>query len=193
MAQGKRNEARDMFIGAIVASPGEDRAYVGLTQWANNNGVRLAHPQIEVPTSVTPLEGGKMTINLDPKMLGGKDQPADGSGAWMMYGLTRASWATEKFAKEFLQEKAYRHTLREEADALHSVADMARQGVKEGKTKKLSPSLANLIKLDDAGLLEPYIFYARVDRGIAQDYSAYRRAHRDKLQRYWAEFVVRDK
>jgi tetratricopeptide (TPR) repeat protein len=192
-AQGKRDEARDMFIGAIVASPGEDRAYVGLTQWANDNGIRLAHPEIEVPTNVTPLEGGKMTINLDPKMLGGKDQPEDGSGAWMMYGLTRASWATEKFAKEFPQEKAYRHTLREEVDALHSVATMARDQAKGGKAKNLSPSLANLIKLDDAGLLEPYIFFVRVDRGIGQDYEAYRNAHRDKLQRYWTEFVVRDK
>jgi tetratricopeptide (TPR) repeat protein len=190
-AQGKRDEARDMFISAIVASPGEDRAYVGLTQWANNNGIRLAHPEIEVPTNVTPLKDGKMTINLDPRMLGEKGQPDDGSGAWMMYGLTRASWATEKFAKEFPQEKSYRHSLREEAEALHAVAEMAREQAKGGKAKHLSPSLANLVKLDDAGLLEPYIFFTRADRGIGQDYEAYRREHRDKLQRYWAEFVVR--
>jgi tetratricopeptide (TPR) repeat protein len=193
MLAGKKDEARDMFIAAIVASPGEDRAYVGLTQWAQKIGVQLAHPAIEVPTSVTPLKDGKMTINLDPKMLGDKNQPEDGSGAWMMYGLTRAAWATDKFAKEFPAEKAYRHTVREETEALHTVAEMARQQMKDGKIKNLNPSLVNLIKLDDAGLLEPYIFYARPDRDIVKDYISYRRAHRDKLIRYWAEFVVRAK
>jgi tetratricopeptide (TPR) repeat protein len=191
VAQGKRDEARDKFIAAIVASPGERGAYVGLTQWAGKYSVKLEHPEIEVPTSVTPLKDGKMTINLDPKTLGGDGKSDDGTAAWMMYGLTRASWATEKFAKEFPQEKTYRHTLREEAEALHSVAELARQQAKEGKAKKLSPSLANLLKLDEAGLLEPYIFFTRADRGIVQDYDDYRRANRDKLQRYWAEFVVR--
>jgi tetratricopeptide (TPR) repeat protein len=192
LAQGKRAEARDKFIDAVVASPGERGAYVGLTQWADKYGVKLAHPEIEVPTSVTPLQGGKMTINLDPKAFGdGKSD--DGGAAWVMYGLTRASWATDKFAKEFPQEKAYRHTLREEAEALHSVAESARQQAKDGKAKKLSNSLDNLVKLDEAGLLEPYIFFARADRGIVQDYAAYRKANRDKLRRYWAEFVVRGK
>lgn len=190
---GKKDEARDMFIAAIIADPGERNAYVGFTQWGNKFGVRLAHPEIEVPTNVTPLKDGKMTINLDPKTLGGAGQPHDGSGAWMMYGLTRAAWATDKFGKEFPQEKAYRHTVREEAEALHAVAEAARQQLKGGKIKKLSPSLENLVKLDDAGLLEPYVFFVRVDRGIGQDYEAYRREHRDKLQRYWVEFVVRDK
>ncbi|HYX41075.1 MAG TPA: hypothetical protein VE821_05230 [Pyrinomonadaceae bacterium] len=39
-------------------------------------------------------------------------------------------------------------------------------------------------------LLEPYIFFNRADKEIVQDYDAYRRANRDKLHRYWAEFVV---
>lgn len=190
--QGKKDEARDMYVAAIVASPGERNAYVALTQWADKFGVRLAHPEIEVPTNVTPLKDGKMTINLDPKMLGDQ-KSGDATASWMMYGLTRAAWATEKFAKEFPAEKAYRHSLREETEALHAVAEMARQQSKGGKIKSLDPSLANLVKLDDAGLLEPYIFFVRADRGIGQDYEAYRREHRDKLQRYWTEFVVRDK
>lgn len=191
--QGKREEARDAFVAAIIASPGDKRAYVGLTQWADKYGVKLAHPEIKVPTSVTPLKDGKMTINLDPKMLGGDGKPEDGSGAWMMYGLTRASWATDRFAKEFPREKAYRHSLREETEALRAVAEMARGQAKEGKIKKLSPSLDNLLKLDEANLLEPYVFYARADPGVVQDYEAYRQAHPDKLLRYWVQFVVRDK
>jgi tetratricopeptide (TPR) repeat protein len=191
MAQGRHDEARDKFIAGIVASPGDRSAYVGLSQWADGLKVRLAHPEIEVPTSVSEQDG-KTTINLDMSALGG-GKSDDGSLSWIAYGATRSVWAKEKFAKEFPQEKAYRHTLREEAEALHAVADLAREQAKSGKVKNLSPSLANLIKLDEAGLLEPYIFFVRVDRGVAQDYEAYRLAHRDKLQRYWAEFVVRDK
>ncbi len=192
VAQGKKDEARDKFIAAIVASPGDRQAYVGLTQWADKYGVKLAHPEIQVPTSVSDQDG-KTTINLDMSALMGNKDNDDGGFSWIAYGATRADWSKEKFAKEFPQERAYRHTLREEAEALHAVADMARQQLKDGKIKKLSPSLANLVKLDEAGLLEPYVFYTRVDRGIAQDYAAYRREHRDKLQRYWAEFVVREK
>jgi tetratricopeptide (TPR) repeat protein len=191
LAQGKRVEARDKFIDAIVASPGERGAYVGLTQWADEYGVKLAHPEIEVPTSAT-TQDGKTTVNLDLNLFGG-DKGGDGSFSWIAYGATRSIWAKEKFAKEFPQEKAYRHTLREEAEALHDVAELARQQLKDKKAKKLSDSLGNLVKLDEAGLLEPYIFFTRADRGITQDYVAYRKANRDKLRRYWAEFVVRGK
>ena len=188
MAQGKREEARDKFISAIIASPGDRHAYVGLTQWADRYGVKLAHPEIEVPTSAS-TQDGKTTINLDLNLLGGGDD--GGTFSWIAYGATRSIWAKEKFAKEFPAEKAYRHTLREEAEALHAVADLARQQSKDKKVKKLSPSLANLVRLDEAGMLEPYVFYTRADRGIVQDYEAYRKANSDKLHRYWAEFVVR--
>lgn len=189
--QGKQQEARDKFIEAIIAEPYGQRAYVGLTQWADENRITLGHPKIEVPTSVTPLKDGKMTINLDPKMLD-KNNNDDGTATWMMYGLVRASWATEKFVKEFPQEKSYRHTLREEAEALRAVVESISVQKNDGKVKSLDPSLANLLAINQAGLLEAYILFARPDRGIAQDYPAYRRAHRDKLHRYWAEFVVHE-
>lgn len=46
------------------------------------------------------------------------------------------------------------------------------------------------MKLDDAGLLEPYIFFARANEGIARDYFSYRKANRAKLKEYWLKFVV---
>src|SRR5205085_10179778 len=149
----------------------------------------LANPQIDVPTNVTPMQDNKLTINIDPKMLDSKNKN-DPAAAWMMYGLTRAAWATQKFAKEYPQEQTYRHTLREETEALHAVAQSAHELLK-GRTPS-DPSLANLLKLDDAGLLEPYIFFNRADKGIMQDYAAYRRANHDKLHRYWVEFVVHE-
>jgi hypothetical protein len=142
-----------------------------------------------VPTSVTPLKDNKMTINISPDSLGKED----GSAAWLGYGLTRASWATQKFAKEFPGEKEYRHTLREEVDALRMVVESVKTQTKDKKIKTLDPSLARLVKLHDEGLLEAYILFARADQGIARDYFEYRKTNRDKLRRYLNEYVAAKK
>ncbi len=46
------------------------------------------------------------------------------------------------------------------------------------------------MKLNDAGLLEAYILFARPDKDIARDYAPYRKANREKLKRYWMEIVI---
>jgi hypothetical protein len=130
-----------------------------------------------------------MTITIDPKSLG-KD---DGTSAWTVYGLARAAWTTndnERFRKQYPNEKTYRHSLAEEAAALRMVVESVKQQTKEGKVKQLDPSLAELVKLSDDGLLEAFILFARVDEGIAQDYAEYRKANRDKLRRYIVEYVA---
>jgi tetratricopeptide (TPR) repeat protein len=189
MKAGKLEEARSRYVEAFVAEPFNRLARAALVHWGEAAGVELAHPQIDVPTNVTPLKDNKMTINVNPGAL----DADDGSPAWMMYGLTRASWATQKFAKEFPGEKAYRHTLREEAEALRNVVESVKTQTKDKKIKMLNPSLARLVKLHDEGLLEAYILYARVDEGIVQDYVEYRKTNRDKLRRYLLDYVTAKK
>ncbi|MDT5062241.1 MAG: hypothetical protein QOH63_2700 [Acidobacteriota bacterium] len=186
MLQGKQREAMIKFIDAIIAEPGNRNGYMGLSQWAERNQVNMSHPKIEIPVKLSPSGDKKLEVSFDPAL---RDSP-DGTGAWEQYGLVRAKWVAEDFAKAFPNEQAYRHTLREETEALRKVAEVASEWLKSGKIKSLSPSLAALVKLNEAGLLEPYIFYTRVDQGIARDYEAYRQANRDKLRRYWAEFVI---
>lgn len=181
---GKMTESRDKAADAIVAEPYNKLAYRGLLQWAQANKVQLAHPKIEIPADVSSSKPGEVNITLDPKMLEGKD---DGSSAWLLYSITRANWRTEKFAKTFPNEKTYRHSLAEEAEALRMVVTTAKA---DKKIKKLDPSIANLIMLEDAGLLEAYILLARPDDGIVQDYEAYRKNNRDKLRRYVAEIIT---
>ena len=50
-----------------------------------------------------------------------------------------------------------------------------------------------LLKLEDAGFLEAYIFFARPDEGIVRDYFPYRKVKREKLKEYWVKFVVKSK
>lgn len=185
MGAGKMDEARIKFLEAIVAEPYNRAAYAGLGQWAERQQVRLAHPQIQ-PAGGVSTEGGKTNITVDTKSLDAKD----GSQHWMLYGLARATWPAGRFAKEYPNEKTYRHSLGEEADALRMVAEAAAKDIKDGKLKPVNPQIAALVKLNEAGLLEAYILFARPDAGIAQDYAAYRAKNRDKLMRYLTEYVA---
>jgi tetratricopeptide (TPR) repeat protein len=188
---GKKDEAREKFIEAVIAEPYNRRAWVGLIQWGEKYGVRLGHPKIVIPTSVSkqPDKDGKgqTNITLDMNLLGQKD----GTSGWMFYGIARALWMNEKFLKEFPQEKTYRHSLREEIDALSGVVEAARNELKGSqKAAQAEISIANLIKLYQAGLLEPYILLVQADQGIAKDYDSYRQANRDKLRKYMSEVVL---
>jgi tetratricopeptide (TPR) repeat protein len=186
MKQHKTDEARDRYIEAFIVEPYDRFARGGLIQWGQATQTKLAHPEIAIPTNVTFDDKGDAKINLDASaLLGGKD---DGSFAWISYGATRSKWRKEKFAKTFPNEKTYRHSLAEEADALRSVLSVA---AADQKDKKLSPSLQRLKKLDEEGLLESYILLARPDDGIAQDYPAYLKQNRDKLRRYMMQYVVK--
>jgi hypothetical protein len=185
MKQGKTVEARDRYITAYITEPYSGLARAGLIQWATATNTQLAHPKIDIPSHVTFDEKGDAKINLDANaLLGGND---GGSFAWISYGATRSTWHKEKFAKAFPKEKAYRHSLAEEADALRSVITLA---TADKKTKTLSPSLATLKKLNDEGLLEAYILLAHADEGISQDHPAYLKQNRDKLRRYMVEYVL---
>lgn len=186
MNAGQQREAMMKFIDAIIAEPGNRNGYMGLSQWGERNKISMAHPEIEVPVKTSLTHDLKLNVDFDPAL---RNSP-DGSGAWEQYGIVRAKWVAEDFAKAYPNEKMYRHTLREETEALRKAAEVAAELLRTGKVKSLSPSLAALVKLNEAGLLEPFIFFARVDQGIARDYGAYRQANRDKLRRYWAEFVI---
>jgi tetratricopeptide (TPR) repeat protein len=194
-AQGKSDEARDRFVDAIVAEPYSRRAYVGLTQWGDRHQVSLGHPKIDIPTTVASKKPGEINITVDDPALKGSDD--DGSAAWLMYGIVRSAWMdkkdgvrSEKFARAYPKELAYRRSLAEEVDALRVVLESVQVQMKDKRIKKLSSSLENLMKLNDAGLIEAYVLFVRPDEGIGRDYIAYRKSNRDKLRQYWLKFVV---
>lgn len=184
MKEGKMEEARSRYIEAIVAEPYNRAPWLSLLRWARMMKATLAHPKIEPPSSVT-REGGEVTVDIDLSALGG-----DGEGAhWLIYPMTRALWRREKFKKEFPDEQEYRHTLREEVEALRDVVSVARR-IEEQSGKAPDADTAALAKLQDEGLLEAFVLLSRADEGIANDYPAYRATHRERLVRYLAEWVI---
>ena len=182
---GRDDEARSEFIEAILAEPYNRLAYSGIGNWANKHQQAIGHPHIEPPNSQT-TQGGNTTLNVDPRTL----NSTDGSNEWLVYDFTRMAWQKTEFLKNYPNEKNYRHSLKEEAAALRAVAEACAKDVKSGKVKTLDPSLETLVKLNDAGLLEAFVLFARPDQGIARDYVAYRAMNRDKLRRYWLEVAI---
>ena len=180
--------AREKFIDAIVAEPNSRYAWQGLRQWAQIEKVVLLAPKIDRPAApvVDPKNPKNVNIPMDFGATDDKTHP--GASAWMLYSLMRASYRGGMFQKDFPNEKAYRHTLKEENMALTMVVT----GIKQKKIapEKLDESLRNLVELNDAGMLDCWILISGSDDGIAQDYDAYRKQHRQLLRDYLDRFVV---
>lgn len=181
MKQKKFELARDRYVEAFIVEPYSRFPVVGLSQWAEATSASLGHPKINVPEITRDEKGdSKSTINLNPLA-------EDGSVTWIAYVASRETWRKEKFAKTFPNEKNYRHTLQEEAEALRSVIRL----FKEKKFKNPNEQLTMLSKLNDEGLLEAYILLAMPDEGIAQDHADYLKQNRDKLRQYVLKYVIR--
>jgi len=148
----------------------------------------LLAPRIERPAApvVDPKKPNNVTININAGATGDKTHP--GASAWLGYSLLRASYRGDRFKKDFPGEKEYRHTLKEEDAALSMVVTVLRE--KKIKPEALDESLRNLVELSDAGMLDCWILISGADKGIAQDYDAYRKEHRQLLHDYLERFVV---
>jgi len=184
MKQGKVTEAGDKFVEAFIAEPYNRLARTGFVQWGERVNIQLAHPRVEFPASVAQKGENQTTITLDPKMFEKDKDPS--SAAWMMYSLTRATWPSGEFAKQYPNEKAYRHSLKEEATAIRA----ALKSLDEKKAASADKSLQILKKLDKDGLLEAFILLAMPDQGIAADFAGYRKDNVDNLRRYVKQYVL---
>jgi TolA-binding protein len=185
MKIGDAGGARDKFIEGIIAQPYQRTPRIGLKQWADANHMRLIAPPVALPAR--PTTGGKdkngrneINITLDAST------KSDAAGAAALaYAMNAALWQGEKFHKTFPNEKEYRHSLAEEAESIR----MALSVLKEEKDQnKLDASWKTLLQLDKDGMLECWILLDHPDQGIAQDYVAFRAAHRDLLRQYIVKY-----
>ncbi|MCI0664013.1 MAG: tetratricopeptide repeat protein, partial [Acidobacteria bacterium] len=190
LSEGRMEESKEKFIEAIIAEPYQKLPWQFLTNWANRNRKELGHPLIEIPeSSIERKDDKNINILVDP------DDKKDGTSAWMVYSLMRVGWMIDnnkKFTETFPNEKVYRHSLLEECSALRATAENVSDLIKEGKLKEgsLDISIANLLKLHRAELIEAFVLLAIPDQGIARDYVDYRNKNRDKLRKYLAVYVI---
>lgn len=197
-SRGEMAKARGMLIHAAVAEPYNRMVWRDLMTWAALNDTRInfryagVSPDpapLKPPDSKTPKQGEPL---FDVKLF--QQRPKDLSDAWRAYQSVRADWKDGgKFKQHFSQEADYRHSLAEETEALMAevrVLEKLRGDIETAELVIEDQSAALLLKLHQAGVLEPYVLFRLGDDGIAKDYSAYRAAHRDKLEEYMDKFVV---
>lgn len=188
MAQGKMKEARSKFIEALVAYPYQRNPWDGLHGWLTRNHLKFKEIPIQLPAGPTVDDKGNTRISIDPSALGSKNDSA--GAAWLTYPIERSLWRNEKFAKEYPQEKAYRHSLKEEVSALSLTVKVFREQQEKKKEKNPDPGLTLLAQFETEGLLEPYILLMKADKDIAQDYPGYRADHREKLMEFVDKYLV---
>jgi len=186
MKQGKVTEAGEKFVEAYIAEPYNRLARAGFVNWGDKVHVELAHPRVDLPANVASKKEGEATLTLDPNLFG--KEKSGSAVAWMTYRLTRAGWQ-EEFAKQYPNEKTYRHSLKEEAAAMRAALKVLSEQ-KGGDANKIDPSLQVIQKLDKEGLLEAFILLALPDQGIASDFPAYRKSNVEDLRRYVKLYVM---
>jgi tetratricopeptide (TPR) repeat protein len=139
MKQGRVSEAGDKFVESYIAEPYSREARAGFIQYAERVKVSLAHPRVEVPTSI------------------------GSSAAWVTYGLVRANWASTEFLKQYPDEKSYRHSLKEEAAAMRAAikakdVDPSLQIIRKLEKEGLLEAFI-LLALPDEGIAKDFKTY----------------------------------
>lgn len=179
---GDMAKARAMLIHAAVAEPYNKIVWREIRAWAiiNKTAFNIVYVGIPLPPKADAAAEGK--------------GPADVSSAWRAYYSVKTEWKKGgRFEKQFPQEAEYRHSLPEESEALAAAATVLEKLKADPQTAKLvtyDPSAGLLLKLREAGLVDPYVLFSLGDEGIAKDYVAYRARNRDKLETYMDKFVM---
>src|SRR5215471_9894337 len=180
--RGDMAKARSMLIHAAVAEPYNKIVWREIRAWALINNTAFELVYLPIPR-----------VAKDDGSIQASGQPTQLLSAWQAYHAVIANWRKGgKFERQFPQE-AYRHSLPEESEALTAAAvvlQTLRQDEKAAKlvTGNTVPGL--LLKLHEAGLIDPYVLFSLGDDGIARDYKAYRAVNRAKLEEYMDKFVV---
>jgi len=167
MKQKKYDQARDRYVDAFIVEPYGNVSVRGLNQWAEVTGAKLGHPKIDRPKVD---DSAKPDTGL--------------SDAWKAYVATRAEWRKTKFAQAFPGEKAYRHSLKEESEALRAALKTS------AESKNKEAAFDTLQKLESDGLLEAYILLGLADEGIAHDHAPYLKENRERLKQYVLRYVI---
>ena len=181
MKQGDPTQAEGKFIDAIVAVPYARTPRVGLKQWADATKAQLASPPITLPARPTVDAKGGTNIMIDPSSLGSPT-----SSAVLAYSMGSTVWRSGMFQKTYPNETQYRHSLAEEAQSIR----VALSTLAKVQPEKMDPTWRTLAEIDKDGMLECWILIDHADQGTAQDYAAYRAAHRDQLHAYIAKYDV---
>lgn len=184
--QGDYRGALERHAEAFVAWPYSGLAWQALTNVARQTGRLRPLPGRDLPQASISREGDQTQIGLPPTP----------GMMTVAYALARAKWVDEQ--AKLNPGEPFRNTLAEETAGLRALTTLANElrnapDPSEAATKELKALQATIDQLNDLdrdGLLESFILYLRANEGIAGDYAAYRRDHRERLREFVRRHVV---
>lgn len=186
---GRRPEALQRYLSAAVAEPYNGYPWRALNEFCKGTLIKQWTAPANVPSASITASGKKKDIGLPEGFT-----PFD-----LIYASARITWQNENNARKFPTGTEYRLTLEEEAYALHATLKSYAE-IKQAKTAppaELAAALEksrlfydHLLEIEDAGLIKAHILLVRGNADLAQDYTAYREAHRDELLKYLAKFYL---
>jgi tetratricopeptide (TPR) repeat protein len=180
--EGDMAKARTMLIRAAVAEPYNKIVWREIRAWAiiNNTAFNIVYVSVPILARHDPNPNARQSQDL--------------SSAWTAYYSVRTDWQKGgRFQKDFPREAEYRHSLPEESEALTAAAKVLEKLKEDKNGRELvtdNPVAGLLLKLYEAGLIDPYVLFSLGDDGIAKDYIAYRAKNRVKLAHYMDKFVM---
>jgi len=179
--RGDMAKARALLIQAAVAEPYNKIVWREIRAWALINKTAFNVVYVSIP----PRQKGKPATASEAPQL---------SSAWQTYYSVKSDWKRGRiFAKQFPQEPEYRHSLPEESEALTATATVLEKLKADPRTSYSianNPAAVLLLKLHEAGLIDPYVLFSLGDDDIAKDYLPYRSKNRDKLEAYMDGYVM---
>jgi tetratricopeptide (TPR) repeat protein len=184
--QGDMARARSLLIEAAVAEPYNKIVWREIRAFALIN--KTAFNLVYVPIPRVARDGSIQGASS------ASGQPGEFVPAWQAYHAVIAAWRKGgRFEKQFPQETVYRHSLAEESEALTAAAEVLQTLKNDQKSAELvtgNTAAGLLLKLHEAGLVDPYVLFSLGDEDIARDYKPYRAANRARLEAYMDKFVM---
>lgn len=187
MRLGKKDDALDQYLSAIIAEPYNGYPWRGLNTGLKAFLLKPWPPARDVPVGGLSVGEKGVEIHLSDA----------GDTLQIGYLMARAEWYDKNHKAKSPKETLYRQTLEEEVHGLEmllKIYDELKQAEQKPDSPKISEavskSMAELTEIKNAGLLEPHILFFRANKDLAQDYPAYRDANREKLKAYLLKFYL---
>ena len=184
LKQGKPKEAIVKHIDALIAEPANK-----LPRTVMQSVAKAINPLYK-PSPINKLPMGSVAFDPKTKAITLGLDPATQGVYVTGYLLARGAWISEHGASYFSKGTQPHHCAAEEMEGLSLFSKIVFEK-NEQKDPDASDWLAaaeTIRRLEEAGLLEAFVYIDRMDADIAKDYPAYREKNRDKLVRYIREF-----
>ena len=179
--QDKGKESLPKYADAFIAEPNSRLTFNTLIQATRNHGNRRTSPFI-----LLPIKEDSLGDEIDTDLLSNQEEVK----IWNNFAEIRKKQSQGITITS--SRKIFTSNLKEDVEALKSVATAAKTALQKDKTLQLSQSLLNLIKVDSIGMLDVYIMLF-IQGENSPEYYDFREKNRDRMRKFLVDYFAENK